>query len=121
MTTLDVAVAPIVAGNTVTLRLKGVRVVQARMRLGAAILKLAGHLLPCAVEVVTDDPPATSYDVAVEKVGGQIRLRIGDRGVRLDRMDAKHIGGLLECGWVGTAYGMRADDVADEKGAINTC
>ena len=110
MTAIDIPVGPIVANQVVTLRLKGVRVMQARIRFGAALLELIGRVLPFKVEVATDEPPPNTHDVAVEKIGVQMRLRIGDSAVRLDRGDARYIGELLSCGWVGQLNDVRAAD-----------
>ena len=86
------------------------RVLSLRCRAVAVIVRIAGGLAGCDLRLVEEQPPEQTYDVSVEKVGGQMRLRIGDRGVRLDRGDARHVGGLLESFWVGTVYAVRADD-----------
>ena len=95
-------------GHTIRIRAVGTRVLGARCRLLSIALRIADLVAPCALELVADEPPAETYDVAVEKHGSDLLLRIGDRAVRLDRRDARHVGGLLEAGWTGTHYAAPA-------------
>ena len=112
MTTIDIAVGPLVARHTIQLRLKGVRVLSLRARLAAAIVRIADLVAPCGFDVVEDQPQAMFQDVAVERVGCETRLRIGDRAVRLERREREHIGAMLEVGWPALLERARVDDVS---------
>ena len=96
--------------ETITLRASGVRVLSMRFHIATWCVRVAGRVLRGRIALVEDEPPPNTHDVAVEKIGVQMRLRIGDRAVRLDRGDARYIGELLGCGWVGQINDQRADD-----------
>ena len=110
MTTIDLAAQPLIGRQTIQLRLKGVRVLSLRARLAAAIVRIAGVVAPCGFDIVEEQPKARFHDVAVEKVGSDMRLVIGDRAVRLERRDADHLGELLTARWAGGVLRVRADD-----------
>ncbi len=112
MTTIDLAAGPLIGRHTIQLRLKGVRVLSLRARLAAAIVRIAGVVAPCGFDVVEEQPQARFHDVAVEKVGSDMRLVVGDRAVRLDRRDADHLGELLTARWPGGVGRARADDLS---------
>ena len=98
-------------GQTIKLRVKNVRVLSLRARLAAAIVRIADAVAPCGLDVVEDQPQARFHDVAVEKVGSDMRLVVGDRAVRLDRRNADHLGELLTARWAGGVGRARADDL----------
>ena len=112
MPTIDMAAGSMLAGCTIKLRIKGVRVLSLRARIAAAIVRLAGIVAPCGFELIEEQPQARFQDVAVERVGCETRLRIGGLAVRLDRRDREHLGAMLEAGWPALLEGARVEDVS---------
>ena len=107
---IDIDSGAILKCITLKVRLRHKRVMSVRCRLAAMIVAVADRIAPFRLELVTAEPPSTRHDVRVEKVGTDMRLVVGDRGVRLERRDAEHIGDLLSTRWPGGVAKVRADD-----------
>ena len=96
--------------QTIQLRAKGVRVLGTKLTLLKLVLRVAAAVSPCELELVADRPRQMRHDVRVEKAGSDMLLIVGDRGVRLEKHDARHLGELLSANWAGGLGLMRADD-----------